>query len=104
VDGFPFDHHPATLTWKVIDLTTEQRQTQHHHHHQQQQQQQAVVSAAQWQPLQYVHNAGHRRYVGELSRHANQIIHCLLCHDFIFGMDILLQWVNRPYARVRSAY
>jgi len=71
VHSFPSDHHPATLTWKVIDLTAEQQQSQ---------QQQQAVKSAPWQPRQYLKNVniGHRHFVGELLSRDKQEAQLLL--------------------------
>jgi len=52
VDSFLLDHHPAALTWKVIDLTAEQQQD---------------VKSAPWQPLQFAQDVDvdRRHYIGE---------------------------------------
>jgi len=59
------DHHPASLSWKVIDLAAERHHHQSHRRHQQKQ----VVNLSPWRWPQSEHNAdsgGRRRYVGEL--------------------------------------
>lgn len=73
---FPSDHHPAALTWKLIDLTAKQQPPR---------QEQGVKSAPRelQQFLKSV-DTGRRHFISELLYDASDNVLCLPCSISLF--------------------